>query len=147
MDALILSHFPYREYAFVLSIHLRAFDFQNGRFGDPFGAPVLKQIFEEGSGRLYFITFSLQGISLRSLNLPSGVRFPKRSFWKSSFQSNIGRGPWNINISSHFLRGNKLAFSYFTLGRSISKTAVLEINFSIDYWKRALEYPYFVTLS
>ena len=41
-----------------------------------------------------------------------------------------------ISIFCHtFLRGNELTFSYFTLGRSISKTAVLEIKFSIKYWK------------
>ena len=44
------------------------------------------------SRRPYFITFSLGGICLRSLHSPWGFRFPKRPFWKSNAQTNIGRG-------------------------------------------------------
>ena len=40
-----------------------------------------------------------------------------------------------------FLRGNMLTFSSFTLGLSISKTAVLEIKYSNKYWKRAVGTP------
>ena len=55
----------------------------------------------------YFVTFSLGGISLRSLNSPWGFRFPKRPFWK--LQS-------TPLFCDTFLRGNKLTFSQFTLG-------------------------------
>ena len=64
VDALILSHFPWGEYAYVLFIHLGAFDFQNGRFGNQ----MLKQILEEGSRHPYFSTLSFGEMSLRSPN-------------------------------------------------------------------------------
>ena len=53
------------------------------------------------SRRSYLITLSLGGISLRSLNSPWGFRFPKRPFWKSSTQTNIGRGQ-STPILCHF---------------------------------------------
>ena len=40
-----------------------------------------------------------------------------------------------------FLGGSMLTFSSFTLGLSISKTAVLEIKCSNKYWKRAVDTP------
>jgi len=57
-----------------------------------FGTPVLKQIFEDGSRRPFFITLSLQGISLGSLNSPWGVGFPKRPFGNQVFNQILEEG-------------------------------------------------------
>ena len=90
-----------------LSTHHLRYIAQSG----PFGTPVLKQIFEESSRRPYLITLFLQGISLRSINSPWVFWFPKRPFWKSSTQTNIGRGKSTPLFCDTFLMGKKLTFS------------------------------------
>ena len=64
-----------------------AFDFQNGRFGNQ----VLKQILEEGSRHLYFVTLSLWEISLRSHLIHLGaIDVQNGRFGKQVLKINIG---------------------------------------------------------
>ena len=75
--------------AYILLIHLEAFDFQNGRFGNQ----LLKQILEEGSRHLYFVTLPLGEIILRSLNSPRDFWFPKRPCSSSASFPGKGQSP------------------------------------------------------
>ena len=104
VDVLILSHFPYREEASVLLIHLGAFDFLNGRFGKQ----VFKQILEEGLRHPLFCHTSLKANKLvLFFNSPWG--FPDRghSPWAPPKGSETGLKPlgntFRLTISESLL--------------------------------------------
>ena len=69
-----------------------------------------KQIFEESSRRPYFITFSLQGISLRSIDSPWGFDFQNGRFGNQVLKQILEGGSRHLYLVTLSLGGISLRY-------------------------------------